>query len=82
MTRLASTRSVRLDPELDELIRRAAVREDVSVSEFLRRAAADRAARTLVRHASEEFADLIGAVRSDGGRADRTGDAFADLLTE
>ena len=75
-------RSLRLDPELDDRVRRAAAREDVSVSEFLRRAAAERAERTLDRRASEELADVIVAVRSSGGQAARTGEAFGELLEE
>ncbi len=71
-------RSVRLDPELDELVRRAAVREGASVSEFLRRAAADRARRTL--EADEQLEDVIGAVRTGGGAARRTGAAFGEML--
>jgi hypothetical protein len=74
-------RSVRLDPELDRLVRRAAAREGTSVSEFLRRAAIERAHRTLNERPGEWLADVIGAVRSDGGRAARTGEAFTDLLT-
>ena len=71
-------RSIRLDPELDDLVRRAAAREGTSVSAFLRRAAAERAQRTLAQR--EQLADVIGAVRSEGGAAAHTGDAFADLL--
>lgn len=52
--------------------------EGASVSEFLRRAAAERAQRTLAQR--EQLADVIGAVRSEGGAAAQTGDAFADLL--
>jgi hypothetical protein len=71
-------RSVRLDPELDEIVRRAAAQEGASVSEFLRRAAAERAERTLGQR--DGLADVLGAVRSAGGAAARTGDAFGDLL--
>ncbi len=78
---VAGVRSLRLDPELDELIRRAAAQEGESVSEFLRRAAAERARRTLAEP-RPGLADVIGAVRSDGGRARRTGEAFGDLVTE
>jgi hypothetical protein len=73
-------RSIRLDPELDDLVRRAAAQEGSSVSEFLRRAAAERARRTLDQR--DQLADVIGAVRSDGGAAADTGSAFADLLEE
>lgn len=73
-------RSVRLDPELDQLVRRAAAREGASVSEFLRRAAAERAQRTLgPRHPLD---DVIGAVRTEGGAARRTGAAFGVLLSD
>jgi hypothetical protein len=75
-------RSVRLDKELDELVCRAAAREGESVSEFLRRAAAERAHRTLADRPVAQLSDVIGAVRSDGGRARHTGKAFADLLSE
>lgn len=74
-------RSLRLDPELDELVRRAAAREGSSVSEFLRRAASERAQRTL-GDSDRDLADVIGAVRSDGGRAGDTGKAFGELLSE
>jgi hypothetical protein len=75
-------RSVRLDPELDEIVRRAAAQEGISVSEFLRRAAADRArhrlgARDLL---DDVLDDVLGAVRTEGGVARRTGAAFGELL--
>ena len=75
-------RSLRLDPELDERVRRAARLEGSSVSEFLRRAAADRAERTLSDRAPERLADVVGVVHGGGGRARDTGKAFTDLLTE
>jgi hypothetical protein len=75
-------RSLRLDTELDELVRRAAAEEGISVSEFLRRGAEERARRTLDRRPSDELADVIGAVRSSGGRAARTGDAFAEAVAQ
>jgi hypothetical protein len=67
-----------LDPELDQLVRRAAAQEGASVSEFLRRAAAERAKRTLGQR--DGLSDILGSVRSEGGAAARSGDAFADLL--
>ena len=75
-------RSVRLDPELDERVRRAATLEGSSVSEFIRRAAAERAERTLSQRDNERLADVVGVIRGGGGRARDTGKAFADLLTE
>jgi len=75
-------RSLRLDPDLDERVRRAASAEGASVSEFLRRAAAERAERTLSQRNSDRLADVIGVVHSGGGRARDTGGAFTDLLVE
>ncbi|HEY6399061.1 MAG TPA: ribbon-helix-helix protein, CopG family [Solirubrobacteraceae bacterium] len=71
-------RSVRLDPDLDEVVRRAAAQEGVSVSEFLRRAAADRARRRL--SARDQLDDVLGAVQTKGGVARRTGAAFSEAL--
>jgi hypothetical protein len=71
-------RSVRLDPELDELVKRAAAQEGSSVSEFLRLAATERAHRTLATR--DQLDDVIGAVRTDGGVARRSGAAFGELL--
>ncbi len=72
-------RSLRLDPALDELVKRAAAQEGASVSEFLRRAARDRAERTL--DGRDEVSDLIGSIHSGAGDvARRTGVAFGDVL--
>jgi len=73
-------RSVRLDPDLDDLVRRAAAQEGSSVSEFLRLAAVERAQHVVDRR--DQLTDVIGAVRSAGGTAARTGSAFADLLED
>jgi uncharacterized protein DUF1778 len=75
-------RSLRLEPDLDERVRRAAEVEGVSVSEFLRRGAAERAERTLALRNSDRLADLIGVVNGGAGVAEDTGKAFADLLVE
>jgi hypothetical protein len=76
-------RSLHLEPELDERVRRAAAAEGISVSEFLRQAAAERAGRTLARSNSDRLADVIGVVRGGGsGHARDTGSAFGDLLAE
>jgi hypothetical protein len=73
-------RSLRLDPELDRQVQRAAAIRGESVSEFLRQAAAERAEETLAEHGRERFADVAGAVRGGGGRARRSGEAFAEAL--
>ena len=76
-------RSLRLEPALDERVRKAAEAEGSSVSEFLRRAAAERADRTLSNRNSDRLADVIGSVRGGGrGRARDTGVAFGELLAE
>lgn len=75
-------RSVRLDPDLDERVRRAAAAEGTSVSQFIRRAVHDRVERTLHERPSDVLADVIGSVHGGGGRAERTGEAFAHLLAD
>ena len=75
-------RSLRLDPDLDKKVRRAAAAKGESVSEFLRRAAAERAEVTLAGHPRERFTDVAGVVHGGGGRARRTGAAFTESLAE
>ena len=76
-------RSLRLDPELDEQLQRAAAREGESVSEFIRKAIAERTDRTLRVKNSERLADIIGSVHGGGsGDSRRTGDAFTDIVVE
>jgi hypothetical protein len=75
-------RSLRLDPDADVKVRRAAAIRGVSVSEFIRRAAVADAEETLAIRPSERFADVAGAIRGGGGRARRTGEAFADALIQ
>ena len=75
-------RSLRLDADLDRRVRKAAAIKGESVSEFIRQAAAKRADETLAERGRERFADVAGAVRGGGGRARRSGDAFADALAE
>jgi hypothetical protein len=72
-------RSLRLSPELDEQVRRAAAKEGASVSEFLRRAAGERAERTLADPA-ERLAYAIGVVEAGLGQARETGEAFGDIV--
>lgn len=73
-------RSLRLDPELDRRVRKAAALEGESVSEFIRHATARRVEETLAEHGRERFADVAGAVHGGGGRARRSGAAFADAI--
>jgi hypothetical protein len=71
-------RSLRLDPDLDERVQRAAALEGESVSEFIRHAAAERADEILTKHPSGRFADIAGVVHGGGGRARRSGEVFAE----
>ncbi len=75
-------RSLRLDPELERRIARAAAAKGESLSEFLRKAAAERADAILTVSCHEQFADVVGAIHGGGGRARRTGDAFAEIVAE
>jgi hypothetical protein len=74
-------RSLRLDPELDVKVQRAAEISGQSVSEFIRRAAEDRADETLASQHGGHFADVAGVVHGGGGggggRARRSGQAFS-----
>ena len=75
-------RSVRLDAELDEQVRRAAAAEGTTVSEFIREAVAERTKRTLSNRTQDRLADVIGVVHAGGGRAGRTGRAFTEAVVE
>lgn len=75
-------KSLRLDPELESRLQRAAAVRGESLSEFIRQAAAERAEATLVVSAIEDFDDVLGVVHGGGGRARRTGAAFADIIAE
>jgi predicted transcriptional regulator len=75
-------KSVRLDPELEDRITRAAAARGETVSEFIRRAVAKRADETVEPDPLAAFADVLGVVHAGGGRARRTGEAFHETLTE
>ncbi|MGI8625820.1 MAG: DUF1778 domain-containing protein [Geodermatophilaceae bacterium] len=75
-------KSLRLDPELERRLQRAAAVKGETLSEFIRRAAADRAEETLVIGHDGDFDDVLGVVHGGGGRARRTGSAFTDLVAE
>ncbi len=75
-------RSLRLDPDLDEKIQKAAALKGESVSEFIRHAAEERADETLMARPRDLFADVAGVVHSGGGRARRSGEAFTKALAK
>jgi len=74
-------RSLRIDPELEDRLQRAAAIRGESLSEFIRRAAAERADATLDGEATD-LDDILGVVHGGGGRARRTGSAFTEILRE
>ena len=73
-------RSLRIDPELDEKVQRAAAVEEESVSEFIRQAAEERADRVLNSNPRNQFGDVAGIVHGGGGRARNSGRAFTRQL--
>jgi hypothetical protein len=75
-------RSLRLDPELDEKVQRAAAIKGESVSEFIRHAADARAEEILSSASSDRFADVAGVVHGGGGHARRSGEAFTEALVQ
>jgi len=52
------------------------------VSQIIREAVAERCALLLGQRLDRRLADVIGVVSSGGGRAERTGEAFAALVEE
>jgi hypothetical protein len=75
-------KSLRLDPDLEQRLARAAAVTGESLSQFIRRAAAARADAVLIDRVDDDWSDVIGSVHGGGGRARRSGDAFTDLLGE
>lgn len=75
-------KSLRLDPDLETRLQRAATAAGESLSEFIRRAAAQRADSVLDPCDREGFADVLGVIHGGGGRARRTGEAFTEALVE
>ena len=75
-------RSLRLDPELDEKVQRAAAVKEESVSEFIRHAAEERADQVLNNTPRDQFGDVAGVVHGGGGRARHSGKAFTQQLNK
>lgn len=73
-------KSVRLDPEVEKQLERAAEIAGISESEFIREAIRRQADKVLGGSLDARLADVIGTVRSEGGRARRAHDQFRDLL--
>lgn len=73
-------KSVRLDPEVEKQLERAAEIAGVTESEFIREAIRRQANQVLGRSLEARLGDVIGTVRSKGGRARRAHDQFGNLL--
>jgi predicted DNA-binding protein len=73
-------KSVRLGPEVENQLKRAAEIAGVSESEFIREAICRQADQVLGESLEARLADVVGTVRSTGGRARRAHDHFRDLL--
>lgn len=73
-------KSVRLDSEVEKQLERAAKISGVSESEFIREAIRRQADHVLGNSLEERLADVVGTVKSEGGRARRAHDRFLELL--
>ncbi len=77
-------KSVRLDPELEELLIRAARMEGVSQSTFIRDALRRRCREVLKDNLLEDLMELgvVGAVSFGGEYSRNTGRHFTEMLVE
>jgi predicted DNA-binding protein len=73
-------RSFRLDPSLERRLREVAARQARPVSAVVREAVARHCDELLDADVGARLADVIGAVRSEGGRAPHSGRAFKEAL--
>lgn len=73
-------RSVRLDDALEAHLEEAARLSGEPVSKIIRRAIESQCHEILGERLASRLMDVIGVVKSAGGRATRTGEAFTDLL--
>jgi len=73
-------RSVRLDETLEARLEEAARVSGEPVSAIIRRAIEQHCEQILGQRLAHRLTDIVGAVRSRGGRAHRTGEAFNKLL--
>jgi predicted transcriptional regulator len=75
-----SVKSVRLNPALEARLDEAARISVRSVSKIIREAIEERCRHILGEQLAPRLADVTGIVHSAGGRARRTGKAFATRL--
>jgi predicted DNA-binding protein len=75
-------RSVRLDEALEARLEEAAHMSGKPVSDIIRQAIEERCEAILGQSLAPRLRDVAGVVRSKGGRARRTGEAFRARLEE
>ncbi len=73
-------KSVRLESELENKLEEAARALRISHSEFIRGAVERRCDEVLGRTLADDIGDLVGTVKSSGGRADESRKAFGQIL--
>jgi predicted transcriptional regulator len=73
-------RSVRLDTALEAQLEEAARLSGEPVSQIIRRAIESQCREILGERLAPRLRDVIGVVKSAGGRATRTGEAFTEVL--
>ena len=73
-------RSVRLDEALESRLEEAARVSGEPVSNIIRKAVEERCEAILGQRLAHRLRDVVGTVRSQGGRARRTGKAFSKRL--
>lgn len=73
-------RSFRIDPVLERRLAEVAARENVPVSTVIREAIVQYCDAALSTDARARLADVTGIIHSEGGRAQRSGRAFTELL--
>jgi predicted DNA-binding protein len=75
-------RSVRLDQALESRLEQAAQLSGEPVSNIIRQAIEARCEAILGQRLADRLRDVTGTVRSNGGRARRTGKAFGAHLAK
>ncbi len=69
-------KSIRLDPQLEENLDRASRSVEMTHSEFIRDAVAKRCEEVLGVSLYDRLAGSLGTIKSAGGRAKQSGQAF------
>jgi len=73
-------KSVRLSPSLEARLKHVSLTEGIRPSETMRRAIARHCDEVLGATLDARLSDIVGVVRTTGGRAGRTGVVFKRIL--